>query len=439
MTLCEVATAKHHSLPLECQPFSLDGRQERGSITPQIQGECVDALARSAQFWSSYSGYLRELPQLCHAFRRWNDIDLAKEIYQNATLEKIALIRYIKSRETTSSEYLQEWTKQMKKMQLLVQETKHTAEKYKSTTDHVVMEINENVNGTLIMLRNEWIDFMSRRRVVEESSIAHLHSNVDLILQQHGTGLSDILVSMNQALNHHIEAILAHSARNYQQLDILATGVQSRWMQLAAGFDTMQEAVSLGSDNAGQILEKLSAVVDQANSITDIQSGASASAASLAATLAQFTETVQSELEKINGSASIIHGYLSLQERGSNLPWKEWMMNVLGYIYKADPASFAYLDQLLSFRVFLSVFSVSRVLFRALFSAITSIFLVCFLVSRKIFMKQSARAIQSALHQCVVLEILTIDSLTDSARWSKVSIVRRFWTVRLNSGKVLFP
>ena len=54
------------------------------------------ALSRSAQFWSSYSGYLREmracspdicvicylstvviLAQLCYAFRRWNEIGLS--------------------------------------------------------------------------------------------------------------------------------------------------------------------------------------------------------------------------------------------------------------------------------------------------------------------------------------------------------------------------
>ncbi|KAF8189975.1 hypothetical protein K438DRAFT_1592842 [Mycena galopus ATCC 62051] len=71
MTLCELATATHHSIPLECASFAVD------SEPAQVQGDCVDALSRSAQFWSSYSGYLREVrkyPQLCFAFRRWNDI-----------------------------------------------------------------------------------------------------------------------------------------------------------------------------------------------------------------------------------------------------------------------------------------------------------------------------------------------------------------------------
>ncbi|KDR68458.1 hypothetical protein GALMADRAFT_78772, partial [Galerina marginata CBS 339.88] len=111
MTLCEVATAKHHSLPLECLPYSLDHTQTRGQISPQTQGECVDSLARSAQFWSSYSGYLREVTQLCYAFRRWNDIDLARDIYYNATVEKLAFIRFVVNREKKSEQLAEEWMK----------------------------------------------------------------------------------------------------------------------------------------------------------------------------------------------------------------------------------------------------------------------------------------------------------------------------------------
>ncbi|KAJ7906869.1 hypothetical protein B0H13DRAFT_1572006, partial [Mycena leptocephala] len=56
MALWELATATHSSVPLECASFT----PEYGSPT-QSQGQCVDALSRSPQFWSSYSGYLREI------------------------------------------------------------------------------------------------------------------------------------------------------------------------------------------------------------------------------------------------------------------------------------------------------------------------------------------------------------------------------------------
>ncbi|KDQ60278.1 hypothetical protein JAAARDRAFT_126349, partial [Jaapia argillacea MUCL 33604] len=107
LTLCEIATARHHSAPMECATFSHDSSWfDAGDGSHH---DCVEALSRSAQFWSSYSGYLREVPQLCHAFRRWNDIDTAKDIYRNATLEKLALIRLMAQREKKTDEAQMRW------------------------------------------------------------------------------------------------------------------------------------------------------------------------------------------------------------------------------------------------------------------------------------------------------------------------------------------
>ncbi|KAF8588108.1 hypothetical protein K439DRAFT_704896 [Ramaria rubella] len=107
MTLCELATAKHHLPPLECFPFS--SQPQENIVDEETQSLCVGALSRSAQFWSSYSGYLREAPQLCFAYRRWNDIDTAKSIYLNATLEKLALLRLLKHREARIEVLIDNW------------------------------------------------------------------------------------------------------------------------------------------------------------------------------------------------------------------------------------------------------------------------------------------------------------------------------------------
>ncbi|KAH8998113.1 Tht1-like nuclear fusion protein-domain-containing protein [Lactarius akahatsu] len=89
MTLCELRTAEFHSIPLECEVFLEEGAS--GGRAPH--GICVEALSRSTQSWASYSGYLREIPQLCFAYQRSNEKDLALEIYRNATIEKVAYIR----------------------------------------------------------------------------------------------------------------------------------------------------------------------------------------------------------------------------------------------------------------------------------------------------------------------------------------------------------
>lgn len=78
MTLCELETAAYASIPLECLEFSYGTKIRTPEHKTAPQAVCVAALSRSPQHWSSYSGYLRDVPQLCFAFRRWHDIDTGR-------------------------------------------------------------------------------------------------------------------------------------------------------------------------------------------------------------------------------------------------------------------------------------------------------------------------------------------------------------------------
>ncbi|KAM5531414.1 hypothetical protein V8D89_014938 [Ganoderma adspersum] len=98
MTLCEIATGEHASSPLECEPFRSDSNNLYETHL-EVGRKCVSALSRSAQYWSSYSGYLREVTQLCYAYQRWNDIDTAKEAHKNTTMEAMNVLRYLTDRE----------------------------------------------------------------------------------------------------------------------------------------------------------------------------------------------------------------------------------------------------------------------------------------------------------------------------------------------------
>ena len=48
MTLCELATARHYSLPLECAPYSAKDGRPRGTISSRAQGECVEYVPACA-------------------------------------------------------------------------------------------------------------------------------------------------------------------------------------------------------------------------------------------------------------------------------------------------------------------------------------------------------------------------------------------------------
>lgn len=48
--------------------------------------------------------------QLCFAFRRWLDIDIAKDVYRNITSEKLALLKFLNEREKNAMTAQQLWT-----------------------------------------------------------------------------------------------------------------------------------------------------------------------------------------------------------------------------------------------------------------------------------------------------------------------------------------
>ncbi|KAJ8590380.1 hypothetical protein M405DRAFT_816361 [Rhizopogon salebrosus TDB-379] len=144
LTLCELATASHHTPPLECSPFI----SNVGSPIPHhAVGDCVDALSRSAQFWSSYSGYLREIPQLCFAFRRWMEIDTAKDIYRNITLEKVALIRFILEQQKPFAAAHQIWESSFMDLRDLINTLKSTGSNVRDVADAMTASIIQNAQS----------------------------------------------------------------------------------------------------------------------------------------------------------------------------------------------------------------------------------------------------------------------------------------------------
>ncbi|EJD47993.1 hypothetical protein AURDEDRAFT_61571, partial [Auricularia subglabra TFB-10046 SS5] len=68
-TLCELATARGHSPPMECSAFAKPGP----GVEPPLKKlyACVEALQRSVQFWTTYSGYLQRICQYTALFPRW--------------------------------------------------------------------------------------------------------------------------------------------------------------------------------------------------------------------------------------------------------------------------------------------------------------------------------------------------------------------------------
>ncbi|OSD08176.1 hypothetical protein PYCCODRAFT_392631 [Trametes coccinea BRFM310] len=162
LTLCEIATAEHYSPPMECIPFQLgyDGGRSRPEV---LSGsKCVEALSRSAQHWSSYSGYLREVPQLCFAFQRWNDIDTAKELHQNTTRQSLTLLNHLTDREKLVDELLNRSSVISENMQTILEQLWSSASAADMASDSlfgelrlVISEMKHAFEGSINGLKQE--------------------------------------------------------------------------------------------------------------------------------------------------------------------------------------------------------------------------------------------------------------------------------------------
>ncbi|BGP14783.1 hypothetical protein JCM10213v2_002738 [Rhodosporidiobolus nylandii] len=88
MAMCEIRTAEGGKVPRECEDWEKGKRGEAAG--------CIEALSRSPQYWSSYSGYLREIVSTCSAFRRWADVEFAKDLNEGTARRMSAFVEELR-------------------------------------------------------------------------------------------------------------------------------------------------------------------------------------------------------------------------------------------------------------------------------------------------------------------------------------------------------
>ncbi|KAF4616333.1 hypothetical protein D9613_008634 [Agrocybe pediades] len=379
MTLCEIATAKHHSVPLECVSYSVD-RAHDPAPSPQVQGECVDALARSAQFWSSYSGYLREVPQLCHAFRRWNDIDLARDIYYNTSVEKMAFIKLVAQKEKNSEKLTSEWIKRAWELQDLSLELKSLFQSYRSGLDDYNSQMRVEVDKTVkAMWDLNYGQFLQRQKA-DQNAIALLESNVVDVLQRHSVNLDTMLASIEVTVSHQLGNLFSQHEAALKQLDEAMHDTAAWWIEFGKSMHGMKQEVLGLSESAIQTSAMLGAAAREATDVRRLQHEASVAAGELVEALVQLTDTAHNELEAINGSAYVVKQHLQMRQI-SFQPWNTWLIKLLGLVHGADLDGVTEFEDLLSFRVMSSILGLSWIAVRTVLSGFISVAVMLFLVT----------------------------------------------------------
>ncbi|KAJ7749314.1 hypothetical protein DFH07DRAFT_829281 [Mycena maculata] len=372
MTLCELATATHHSLPLECASFTVDSEASHD----QIQGECVDALSRSAQFWSSYSGYLREVPQLCFAFRRWNDIDTAKDIYKNSTMESMALIRLILAREQADVIGKRRWDVQLSELEDVAGRLRGMSDMMDVVISAATPRLQTELTAVVDTFKAGLEDVHSDARVENKRMIDQIGAEFHLIAHQHTNSLNEIAPFLTTSLTNNLnDALSPFRTQSLQTLD-LANAAQELWINLTLQFNTMQQKILQLSEVVSDTALTLDASTHQAQLVHDAQIAASSSAVNLTETLAQLTATTRDSIEQFNASAMLLTQQLSPRSGLVDL------MRLMEVALHIDPSTVAYLHHLPVFPVISALLSFLLYMLRSSLSVIMSVTLL-FFSSRK--------------------------------------------------------
>ncbi|GLB39285.1 putative tht1-like nuclear fusion protein [Lyophyllum shimeji] len=419
MTLCELATAKHHSVPLECVPFSVESNISEHSPISRMQGECVDALSRSAQFWSSYSGYLREVPQLCFAFRRWHDIDTAREIYRNVTLQQGTLLRYLIARERATERSMESWESRLSELQDVVSQMNHATRKM----DSGIADLASEFDYTLRMFRDAMTDV---RREQENRELQLLHENshaLEDLRQRHGEELRGLVPILATSLLQQVNATLGEvQAQTRTSLDV-ANRVQDQWISFGAEINNLAQYIILLSATASEVAHTFDGSIRQGHVLNQTQYQATLSATHLIAALANLTTATHAELEKINNvSAAMIQRTLVQVETGR----PSWLflrfMRALGTALCVDLDFVDYLSQLASSRLLSAVLALVGFLLRLSFSGLVTIGIFVLSMKRSLTMRlpiSDSSATSSALTLRFVVNVkvfpVSLVSLNDSA------------------------
>ncbi|RDX54664.1 hypothetical protein OH76DRAFT_986290 [Lentinus brumalis] len=232
MTLCEIATAEDHSPPLECAHFQA-GIADQRDASP---GKCVSALSRSAQYWSSYSGYLREVSQLCFAFHRWNDIglcfrscvsmthtrltaaDTAREVHRNATVETIAMLRWMSDREKRMQASWDESNAVLSNMRAIVDRLHASA----AAVDVASSTATERLSVALSEMTGAYnaatLEFHEREASRQAEKLSEIDAAISRALNQLTAATFNVAPTVERVLVQHLDTAFSSLTR---QLDII--------------------------------------------------------------------------------------------------------------------------------------------------------------------------------------------------------------------------
>ncbi|KAJ3559159.1 hypothetical protein NM688_g511 [Phlebia brevispora] len=357
-------------------------RSPVGSSSRQYSGDIDDliltclyvylqlrALSRSAQYWSSYSGYLREVAQLCYAFGRWNDIDMAKEIYRNTTEHTMLMLKNMKQSEEKGL-VVRDEIASVAEVGIFSHIANHAADELQ-TLHHLLKDIKSAHSGldhASAMLQSEVANIhlsvsstveyiLGIHRRDEEERMRHTQSQASVaikdMLQQHVTSLDTLATSFGGTLEIQLFEVISRIEPMYETIGTLSEHILSKWQSFDRDLDHMHLAVAEATGSVRNAAVQLQTYVDEAALAQQTQQDATQSAIKLAELLTRMANNTKTEMSKINETAiAMREDLLSMTSfAGPYSLWlgrSSWLQQTAAWLVdlglRAEPA---YLDPLI--------------------------------------------------------------------------------------------
>ncbi|KAG8814542.1 hypothetical protein FRC17_001085 [Serendipita sp. 399] len=301
LTICELKTAEHVTVPLECTEFTGSSRQGRSDGAKA----CVEALYRSPQFWSSYSGYLRDIPQLCFAYRRWHEIDTAKNFYRNATIEKIAVLKLMQRRQLQLSEQESRMSLRLNDMEVIEDKLRLSVTSLGARSDVLLSSLQAVISETdqrLISFKNQLA------KAVKEQASAHGEQHAATLHQllrgtEHSLGnIHSLLNELNAEAASLSFITVSSSPMEVQnlQLKVEKANAREEWPKLKS----YMESFSLAVNTVNAALDTISHGLGVQSEVEE-QRAVATSLVQLGTTVSQLTVIAQEHTDILNETATM--------------------------------------------------------------------------------------------------------------------------------------
>ncbi|KAJ7181921.1 hypothetical protein C8R46DRAFT_1027724 [Mycena filopes] len=250
MTLCEISTGPLASVPLECRHPDI------------IPGQCVEALARSPQFWTSFSGYFR-------------DAHSAKTVYESAATDMVELIRSLSNKEQSNL------------VRQDIRDAQASALQLFQTSLEDIQIHTKDLHSDMLVSHFKYLKEQLTRSDLKQTELARdtaalLETSLTLVFE-------DAISYMSYANNQALEAFSLTNSTHYISVDIKSNLLAIKERQELFSLATATEAAAGDSRNLARIID-------------DAQSSVFEAAHDLSAVLAQMNLKTRDSLEQFNES-----------------------------------------------------------------------------------------------------------------------------------------